>query len=161
LILAFVAVLTASVVAYAVAEPGSEPKGEGFPDPAPPPPTLEHYDKGNAITLESGSPEAQTEEAPEAEREEERERDGALSPKNFSQNSRRAVTPSTEGDDAKSCAMASAAKARADRGQASRAEFGSEIAKAKREATGPAMREALDRALAGEELPACPPPGRP
>lgn len=87
--------------------------------------------------------------------------DGLLSPKNFAENSRRAVTPSTEGDDAKSCAMASAAKARVDRREASRAEFESEIAKAKGEATGPAMREALDQALAGGELPACPPPGRP
>lgn len=56
LILAFVVVLTGSAVAYAVAGPGSEPKGEGFPDPVPPPPALEHYDKGEAIILESGSP---------------------------------------------------------------------------------------------------------
>lgn len=161
LILAVSLLLAGPAVAYGfgASEPGS--KGEGFPDPVPPPPALEHFDKGDAIILESGSPEAEITEDPNSEREKEREMDGLLSPKNFAENSRRAVTPSTEGDDAKSCAIASTAKARVDRREASRAEFESEIAQAKREATSPAMREALDQALAGEELPACPPPGRP
>lgn len=136
-------------------------RGRVFPIQFHRPPALEHFDKGDAIILESGSPEAEITEDPNSEREKEREMDGLLSPKNFAENSRRAVTPSTEGDDAKSCAIASTAKARVDRREASRAEFESEIAQAKREATSPAMREALDQALAGEELPACPPPGRP
>jgi hypothetical protein len=153
--------LTGTAVAYAVAGSGPASKVEAFPDPPPPPPGLDHHDKGDAIILESGSPEARTEEAPGSEREEEREKDGALRPENFAENSRRAVTPNQEGDDAKSCAIASTAKARFERRQATRGEFESEVARAKREATGPAMREALDQALAGGELPACPPPAGP
>lgn len=58
LAVALVMVLAGSVVAYAVAGSDSRSKGEGLPDPTQSAPVLEHYDKGEAIILESGSPEA-------------------------------------------------------------------------------------------------------
>lgn len=156
LILTAVLALTGTAVAYGIARSGSGSDGEGFPDPVPPAPALKHDYRGEPIILESGSPPAEVEEKGPAQ-----EMDGLLSPKNFEENSRRAVTPNTDGDDAESCVTASTAKDRLDRREVSRPEFESEIAKAKGEAASPAMRDALDGVLAGGEVPPCPPVGRP
>lgn len=161
--LTVVLLLTGTAVAYGVADSGSG-ASDHFPlTPPEPPPAVEHFRGGEPIVLESDSPaaEAPALKRPEEEEEKEEELDKPLHPKHFEANSRRAVVPNTTGDDARSCHIATAAKARVERGAASRAEFRSEIERAKRESTSAIMRDALDQALAGAPLPPCPPLGRP
>jgi len=163
-ILAILLAVTAVTVTAGVAgsdtgppSPPLSPKGEGPPNPPPEPPALSYDgDQGKDIILDSNSPEVKAEDESGK-----RYEDKLLDEEHFDENSKRAVHPDEQGDDAESCAIASAAKASRDRGQASRAEFEAEMDKAKAESASSTMRDALDKALAGGELPTCPPPGRP
>lgn len=87
----------------------------------------------------------------------EKEADSLLDPETASKLAQDAPTPSETGDDAAACYAATRALNAFNESDLSEAELSSQFANAKALAASSTMRQAIERALDGGSIPACPP----